>query len=336
MTIGDLIRAYLSSPAFTTLSENSQRKYNTYIAKISQAAGGLPVKASEYIPKRVAVAHAAPRSPKGPQKTYVTGRSHAEFDPSASPTLGVALGKVVEASGETPVAKNAAIAALSAVYTWGIRVGILPVNDNPVPYLTRYKHERRETQPFTKEEIDHIYNFDWPASRKPYAMVTVLSWETAARPDELFNVETNHFTTRVVADETLFFMAIYKAKGRVAGELGRYIQLSQRALDIIKWFLAEPSFPGTEKYAFRNAQGGQMNYSSYYWMSKKICAEANLNCENRVPYDTRKGAATHMKLEGKKSMEQIQHLLGHASAATTRRYVFQNKMGKAIEAGTVA
>jgi integrase len=148
----------------------------------------------------------------------------------------------VDAHPDWKSGKRGAMIAVQRAFNWAAKAGLLKAigGNSPLSGLEKPQQGRRE-QLVTSEEFEEILS--WVKDR-PFADLLETSWDTGARPHELFTVEARFVDLR----NSRWVFPVKESKGK---KTQRVVYLTEKALAITKRLMAEhPEGP-----LFRNGEG---------------------------------------------------------------------------------
>jgi integrase len=124
--------------------------------------------------------------------------------------IAMLLDRVAERSG--PIAANRVRAALSALWTWGLRTGLIEADSNPVAFTMRNPERTRE-RVLTDDEIKALWNATNDGA--DYSRIVRLCLLTGCRREEIGSLRWDE----IQADRIVF------GPGRMKGNLAHEIAL---------------------------------------------------------------------------------------------------------------
>lgn len=337
-TFAQLADAYSESEFFKELADTTRSAYSKRLNHLKAMGGKLPVKSSDFLPKglskkaelvRVALDRGRDLASRA-KRSQVILRGLKSASTSQSPTLTAAWRDRIAQTYAEGGSRNNARAVLNSAYLWASANGFVASQDNPMMGFPTFAYTPKPATPFTRQEIDRIYAYPWNNVLRPYAYLVVLAFDVGGpRPAELIDVQTNHFHYEKNNEgERTLYICYKKPKGhnRQIAQ-ARYAPVNERGKLILEWFTQQPVFFKNEHNMFRTSTGKQIEYTMLTKMFKVIMEKVGIT-EARTFYDTRRGVATTLDLEGRE-LREIKDLLGHARIATTERYMRPTAMQKA-------
>jgi integrase len=118
------------------------------------------------------------------------------------------LGRIAESSG--PISANRLRAALSAMWTWGLRTGLIDADNNPVTFTVR---QRETTRDRTLSGAELIAIWDATNNGKDYSRIVRLCLLTGCRREEIGRLRWDE-----IQDDRLVF-GPDRMKGNLAHEI---------------------------------------------------------------------------------------------------------------------
>lgn len=148
----------------------------------------------------------------------------------------------VDSHPEWKTSRRGAMIAVQRAFNWAAKAGLLKsiAGRSPLAGLEKPQQGRRE-QLVTPEEFEEILG--WVKDRE-FADLLEVSWDTGARPDELFTVEASF----VDLDNSRWVFPVRESKGK---KVQRVVYLTEKALEITRRLTVKhPAGP-----LFRNSDG---------------------------------------------------------------------------------
>ena len=213
---------------------------------------------------------------------------------------------------------------IKRVYTWGTRNFGVAYDSNPGLYMKALKHEKKEHNPFTDQDIKDLVDFPlksrynkYSDSEKVIVNTIIFLYETGMRPQELSNLNVND----IIYDdnETDKLIAIKGAKGREAGKVSRYLFVTPKVQECIdKALEVKRSAGSTTPKLFVNARGTDLNMVYFRKIFKALLNRINM--PEKTLYDCRRGCATNIIHNPRYGAVVAQKQLGHKHLSTTMIY----------------
>ncbi len=303
MKFGKLIDLYFEDPAFTRLDPKSQAMYTTYLNRLKEMGGKLPLSDKD-MPDRVA----GSRSP-----STLTAIWHKQIQDY----------KNEDGKPTTNSTRNTLHTYLKVAYRHGITKGYVSEPENPTRFRG-WTHKRPVFTPFQLEEIDAIRSSfkdpSYPEDVKAYMMFVVTMYFFGLRPMDMYKHQRTMFRKTAGVN----YLEVWGAKGKDKkvnegkGEFHRLITLSRNDLELMDYWDRQPTWPGHENYTFRTSRGKAFGQSA--WMTEKInlgCSLAGVTPRNL--YEARRGLVTTLTKSGME-FAKIKNRVGHINKETTERY----------------
>jgi len=225
---------------------------------------------------------------------------------------------------------------LHVLWQWGVVNIRLAPECNPSIFMPQLKHEPREGNPFTKEEVSSVMELVDKKMFKNQSLLneteTMVCWyikflfETGMRPGEAMSL----LTTDVVIESGDKLIQIVGAKGRESGKVSRYISVTPGVKDCIDWamkFRYSRKTISSDTLFVTTLKGGKLLSRNVTIIFARIMKLAGL--ENKQVYDLRRGAATAIIHDPRYGITVAQKQLGHKNIQTTMRYENLNKKAAA-------
>jgi integrase len=171
----------------------------------------------------------------------------------------------------------------------------------------------RPYQALARDEIDALAEASLTARDR---CMILLAAETGARCNELLNIRLSDFAQ---SDTGVFFVRITKGKG---GKV-RDVPLSSRAIEAVRAFIAEDGQKfGDDAYLFEHhdSTGKRLTTARARQLFARSVKQAGLS-KAASWHALRHSAALRWLRKPGGSTAHVQKLLGHASIATTERYL---------------
>lgn len=286
----ELIEIYLSNPAVTSLSNASIKRYtalsNTLLSLLN------------------------------PELNYVS-------DPAKASEVGATwFTKLKEGSSNAKV--NDHKAHINRLYSWATRNLGVALDSNPSLYMENLKHEKKETSPFTAEDIRTI--LDWPTKSKHNKYSTteqivvnaiVFLYETGMRPQEFRSLKVNDIVYDDNGRDKL--IAIRGAKGREEGKVSRYLFVTPKIQECIDIAIKHrSSVKPTHNNLFVSVKGKPIHQANFRLNFEQIITKVNL--PKKEVRDLRRGCATNIIHNPRYGAVVAQKQLGHKQLSTTMIY----------------
>jgi len=301
-TIKDLIELYEASPDWSILSDNSKKSYKLNNKKLINKFGDFTIHPD----------------------------SSQEARKQAS-TIFTELEEICPSN----VARNAMRVHINMLWKWGVVNLDMKPDYNPVITMPRLRHEVKESNPFTKLEIQMVDGLLKEKNYKNQSILTeyetLVCWlvkflfHTGMRPSEAINLSQND----VVQDEGDMLLQIVGAKGREEGKVSRYVFVNQ---EVAKCLAFASRFRDSRKQLdcdniWVTVSGKRLDRNNMIKPFKSIMDKLGL--KNKQFYDLRRGAATAIIHDPRYGVVVAQKQLGHKSINTTMRYENLNKKSAA-------
>lgn len=227
--------------------------------------------------------------------------------------IAVLLDNVASASG--PVAANRLRAALSALWSWGLRSGIIETDNNPVAFTLRQPEKARE-RVLSDSELKAIWNAT--AGDGDYARIVRLCLLTGCRRTEIGGLRWNE-----ILDDRIVIGAD-RMKGSLAHELALLPMIDE----------ALPTRPeNAEEAVFGRRGNGFSGWSKSKEALDKTLTEKMPEMKPWNLHDLRRTFSTRLHDEGVEPMV-IEALLAHKQqgvAAVYNRASFREAKKTALE-----
>ena len=210
------------------------------------------------------------------------------------------------------------IAALKSFFHFLFQTGFLA--DDPTATLDSPRVKKRLPRPVSPEDIERLLTT--PEGESPKALrdraLLELLYATGMRVTELISLDLGS-----VDMDT----GTVRCYGKGAKE--RLMPIHSRAVKALRLYL-EKGRPGflrddEERALFLNPRGRRLTRQGLWLIVKQYAERAGLS-ELITPHTLRHSFATHMLNRGA-NLRNVQHLLGHASLATTQVYTHVSKEG---------
>jgi integrase/recombinase XerD len=210
------------------------------------------------------------------------------------------------------------IAALKSFFHFLFQTGFLA--DDPTATLDSPRVKKRLPRPVSPEDIERLLTT--PEGESPKALrdraLLELLYATGMRVTELISLDLGS-----VDMDT----GTVRCYGKGAKE--RLMPIHSRAVKALRLYL-EKGRPGflrddEEQALFLNPRGRRLTRQGLWLIVKQYAERAGLS-ELITPHTLRHSFATHMLNRGA-NLRNVQHLLGHASLATTQVYTHVSKEG---------
>jgi len=210
------------------------------------------------------------------------------------------------------------IAALKSFFHFLFQTGFLA--DDPTATLDSPRVKKRLPRPVSPEDIERLLTT--PEGESPKALrdraLLELLYATGMRVTELISLDLGN-----VDMDT----GTVRCYGKGAKE--RLMPIHSRAVKALRLYL-EKGRPGflrddEERALFLNPRGRRLTRQGLWLIVKQYAERAGLS-ELITPHTLRHSFATHMLNRGA-NLRNVQHLLGHASLATTQVYTHVSKEG---------
>lgn len=210
------------------------------------------------------------------------------------------------------------IAALKSFFHFLFQTGFLA--DDPTATLDSPRVKKRLPRPVSPEDIERLLTT--PEGESPKALrdraLLELLYATGMRVTELISLDLGS-----VDMDT----GTVRCYGKGAKE--RLMPIHSRAVKALRLYL-EKGRPGflrddEERALFLNPRGRRLTRQGLWLIVKQYVERAGLS-ELITPHTLRHSFATHMLNRGA-NLRNVQHLLGHASLATTQVYTHVSKEG---------
>lgn len=205
---------------------------------------------------------------------------------------------------DAPVRANREKALLSHVYTKAIERGWVDVN--PCAGVKRNTERKRERY-IEDEEFWNVYNL----AEKSVKRMMILIYRTAQRPEDLLKCGPSNIKKVRSGNDDVRVLRFTQGKTRATVD----VRIEGDLAGLIEECLGEKV---VLPYFVHTRQGRRYTYGGISSMFRRYVAEAKI--QDFGMYDLKGKAATDMYRSGI-PLEQIQHLLGHASITTTERYI---------------
>ena len=225
---------------------------------------------------------------------------------------------------------------LHVIWQWGVVNLNMAPECNPSIFMPLLKHEVREGNPFTKEEVSSVMEL---VDKKKYKSVPLLSdtevlvcwfikflFETGMRPSEAMNL----LITDIVIEGGDKLIQIVGAKGREDGKVSRYISATPGVQECIDWalrFRYSRKTLTSETLFVTSKKGGKLLGRNINIIFIKLMKD--LGMVNKQMYDLRRGAARAIIHDPRYGITVAQKQLGHKIIQTTMRYESLNKKAAA-------
>lgn len=217
---------------------------------------------------------------------------------------------------------------LKSVYCWAIFNNLS--TQNPVDTFPKnaWHHEKKETKPFTKAEIEELWRRS-ENNEKIYVCALRFMFYTGCRPSEIYNLKWRN------VDLQNNYISIIGAKRREKDKVSRKCKIVQEAMECLIWISENTVCRGKYKnfwsqdpewHVFRGFRGEKLNSCYMGRVIKKALRRAEM--ESREIRQTRSGLATEM-IRNNYPIHVVQAQLGHKSIGTTARYINQTLEEKA-------
>jgi len=210
------------------------------------------------------------------------------------------------------------IAAVKSFFHFLFQTGFLA--DDPTATLDSPRVKKRLPRPVSPEDIERLLTT--PEGESPKALrdraLLELLYATGMRVTELISLDLGS-----VDMDT----GTVRCYGKGAKE--RLMPIHSRAVKALRLYL-EKGRPGflrddEERALFLNPRGRRLTRQGLWLIVKQYAERAGLS-ELITPHTLRHSFATHMLNRGA-NLRNVQHLLGHASLATTQVYTHVSKEG---------
>ena len=182
---------------------------------------------------------------------------------------------------------------------------------NPIDDFSLLKFEKKESIPFSKEEIEvsigHIDDSNFEGARDK--LIIELLYVTGIRRSELINLKISDIS---------FYKKTLTVKGK--GNKQRYIPLIEDIVPTIKNYIQLRKEKSEEHNYLFITQKGRKIYDSFVYRLVKKHFRNFTTKHKKSPHILRHSFATHM-LEENADLNSIKELLGHESLAATENYV---------------
>ncbi len=215
-----------------------------------------------------------------------------------------------------PIHVNREKAALSAVYSYAIEEGLADLNP------CRGVKRRREL-PRTRRVEDAEYQAVLRVAHKQVRRMMILGYRTAQRPEDLLLLGSGNVKTVQVAGNPVRVLRITQAKLESRAPVTLDIELVGELATVVDEALKDKGAPLT---LVHTEEGTPYTYDGLASMFRRAVDKAKVKAYGL--YDLRAKAATDLYMNGT-PIEKIRELLGHASVATTMRYL-KARMGKVV------
>ena len=302
LTIKELADLYTKSPDFTVLSPNTKKSYLAYLDMVVETGGQIPLQ-------------------------YESNLIHTV-------TQGSEWFKTIQATGWPNYTQNGVVGQIKRLFSWGIEKLGLPADTSPATYMPKLKHEKKDSNPFTPDEIKKIQNHRIIFGTK-YAPLklteqeTIVSYmveflfETGMRPGEVFNLKLHDV---VLDDHQSGFKSrdrliqIMGAKGKEKGKVSRYISVTPQVDSLIKIAIQHRHSRKNVKCdnLWVSMQGKKIDHNNFAKSFKNLMVKVGLL--DKQIYDLRRGCATEIINNPAYGLNVAQKQLGHASINTTMIY----------------
>ena len=316
MTYNELTEIYLADPAFLRLSDNSKKMYESYIRKLVELGGHLPIRDAD-----MPVAVARSRSP-------ANWRSKTVVPPNLSGIWFLLIDQCKQATNNTKLGLRT---CLSVIYKWAVIKGFLNSSENFVPYIPRdmWKTQRAPMHPYKPSEIDRIYKAavagKLDEQLTPYAYFTVAAFDLGCRPDEMYRHQKTWFIKR----DGDTYLQVVSGKGKARGEVTRLVHMQERVKQIVQWFKGVEPYMGFDGYTFLTDKGRPFCQELVSTRVKEVCRL--LGVEERKFYETRHGLATAMYEAGHDDQD-VADRIGSTIEVTRNHYINKDLLIKAKRA----
>lgn len=188
------------------------------------------------------------------------------------------------------------------------------IDSDPTALLEAPQVSRTLPEVLSVEEVDAIIaavDFSKEEGRRNLAMMETL-YSCGLRVSELVNLQVS----RIRFDQ---HMILVEGKGRKQ----RMVPMSDRAIDVIRDYLADPCRPqpqaGEDDIVFLNRRGRRLTRQMVFLIVKGLAEAAGIR-RTISPHTLRHSFATHL-LEGGANLRAIQMMLGHEYISTTQIYL---------------
>jgi integrase len=305
MTYNELTELYLADPAFLKLSDNSKKMYESYLRKLVELGGYLPVRDADM--------------------QNDVARSRSSVAPNLSGIWFLLIDKCKQATNSTKLGLRT---ALSITYKWAVLNGYITSSENFVPYIPkdRWKTQRAPMHPFTVHDMAKFYaaamRGQLSEQLKPYALFTVAAFDLGCRPDEMYRHQKDWFTKR----DGDTYLNVVSGKGKARGEVTRLIHMQERVKNIIQWFKGTEPAMSFDNYTFLTDKGRPFCQELVSTRVKEVCRL--LGVEERKFYETRHGLATAM-YEAEHSDQDVADRLGSTIEVVRSHYINKDMLIKA-------
>lgn len=308
MKFGTLIKTYYQHPDFIRLDPKSQRMYVTYLDRLVELGGDLPIRDTD-MPAYVAQVRSRSRDTS---LANLTTAWWTLIDQYKTP------GKTT-----TNSTRNTLHTYLKVAYRFAITKGHCSEAENPTRF-EGWVHKRPTFTPFMIEDINAITESfkdpSYPEDVKAYMMFVVTMFHLGMRPFEMYKHEREWFTVK--GDKT--YLEVWGAKGKDKrvndgkGEFSRFIALSPLELELMAYWDAQPKWMNCDHLTFRTSVGKA--FAQTGWMAEKIRVGCSLaGIVPRTLYEARRGLVTTLAINNV-PFETIKNRLGHIHKKTTLQY----------------
>jgi len=287
----DLVETYLNNPAVTSLAPASIKRYTA----LSNSLLNL----------------------LNPELSYTS-------DPAKASEVGSTWFTKLQEEGSSNARVNDHKSHIKRLYIWATKNFGVAYDSNPSLYMKDLKHEKKETSPFTAEDIKTIV--DLPVNSKynkysPNELLTVNSivflYETGMRPQEFRNLRVSDIVMDDNGRDKL--LAIRGAKGREEGKVSRYLFVTPKIQECIDVALAHRSSVTTKTdKLFISIKGGEVYAENFRVSFDSTLSKANL--PKKEIRDLRRGCATNIIHNPRYGAVVAQKQLGHKHLSTTMIY----------------
>ena len=203
------------------------------------------------------------------------------------------------------------IAAVKSFFHYLFQVGVLA--DDPTASLDSPRVRKRLPRSASREDVERLLaapQGETPKALRDRALLEVL-YATGMRVTELISLDMDGIDLTSGAARCF---------GKGAKE--RIVPIHSRAVEALRMYLdkGRPRFVRSdqERALFLNPRGERLTRQGLWLIVKQYVEQADLSGDI-TPHTLRHSFATHMLNRGA-DLRNVQHLLGHASLATTQVY----------------
>ena len=225
--------------------------------------------------------------------------------------------------------KNSYRTSLKKVYDWGMKSIGIPLGSSPVLHIPILSHEPRETNPFTRAEIQVIKDYrkvtnctKFSPSERLMSYVMEFLFETGMRPAEALRLNLDDIVQDTTPDGILDgtrLIRIIGAKGREQGKISRYVAVTPAVEVCIDWFITHRKLVKAKgSNLIVSVRGLKMVYGKLPMYFKRLMIK--LGFKGKQIYDLRRGCATEIIHNPLYGITVAQKQLGHKNVATTMHY----------------